>query len=44
MASFSMIFRSMLKMGTNGPSALSISLRFLVSVWFMAPISGAAIR
>ena len=29
--SFSMMYRGMLKIGASGPSALSISFRFLVS-------------
>jgi len=41
--SFSMMFRGMLKSGASGPSALSISLKFLVSVLFIAPMSGAVV-
>lgn len=40
MASFSMMFRGMLKRRVNGPSAFRISFRFWVSVLLIAPISG----
>ena len=32
------------KRGASGPSALSISCRFLMSVLFIAPINGAVSR
>ena len=43
MVSFSMMFSGMLMMGVSGPSVLVISFRFLVSVWSIAPMSGAVI-
>ena len=42
MIRYSIIFSGVVRMGVTGPSVLSISLRFWVSVLLMAPISGAA--
>jgi len=39
---FSMRYSGRVKMVAIGPSPLSISLRFWVSVLLMAPVSGAA--
>ena len=36
-------FSGVVRMGVSGPSVLVISFRFLVSVWSIAPISGAVI-
>ena len=38
-----MMFRGKLSIGKSGPSCLSISLRMLMSFWFIAPIRGAVI-
>lgn len=42
--SFPMRYRGMLKMDASGPSAFSISFKFLMSVWLIAPINGAVTR
>jgi len=39
----SIMLRGIFMIGVNGPSVFSISFRFFVSVWFIAPISGAVI-
>ena len=41
--SFSMMFSGRVKRDAKGPSALSICLRFLVSVLLMAPIRVAVV-
>jgi len=42
--SFSMMFSGRVKRDAKGPSALSISLRFLVSVLFIAVLSGSNVE
>jgi len=41
--SFSMRYSGRVKRGASGPSSLSISFRFCMSVLFTAPISGAVV-
>ena len=43
MIRYSIIFSGVVRMGVSGPSVFSISLRFWVSILFIAPISGAVI-
>jgi len=38
---YSIIFSGVVRMGVTGPNVFSISLRFLVSVLLMVPVSGA---
>jgi len=39
----SISFSGVVRMGASGPSGLSISFRFVMSFWLIAPISGAVI-
>ena len=43
MIRFSIRLSGAVRIGVNGPSVLVISFRFWVSVWSIAPISGAMI-